>query len=1011
MNKHILLYGLCGLLFCGNLAAAAHLVYAHPFNPMQGLVNPVEAPYRQEMCLNGRWDFMPVYRAKASDFVFPKVFKVDTVPIKIPSPWNVNAFTDGKGGDFLAYPSYPKAWERVKMAWMRKKFFVPSAWAGRRLILHFEAVMGKALVYVNGQKAAGNFELFLPFETDVSALLKPGEENEICVGVAKASLFDRAGRYGRRTYVGGSMWGIDMAGIWQDVYLFAYPKVYIQDMFVQPDLKEGKLRISFEMKNTTSKEQHLNLDVSIRRWYDTAGRTLAEAPEQRGELAAAAALVFPQRRKLKLPPDSVLRVTIERSVHGELACWTPDTPRLYGAVATLSEGRKPIDRKYTRFGWREFRIAGTQLLLNGEPIVLKGDSWHFMGVPQMTRRYAWAWFTMLKDAHANAVRLHAEPFPRFYQDMADEMGICILDETGMWASDGGPKIDSEAYWEATDEHLRRLIRRDRNHPSVFGWSVCNENEPVAINVLKAPDSLVRRQIAEINHWAKLAAKLDPTRTWISGDGEEMRPTELPTLIGHYGGPEGMKRWAASGKPWGIGEQSMAYYGTPRQASAYNGDRSYESMKGRMEAIATESYGLIKMQRALHAAYCSVFNIVWYGLQPLPLGLKDPSKAPTPDDGIFFGFREGAVGMQPERLGPYTTTLNPGYDPNLPLYRPWPSFYAIRAAFADPMQPFSISVPEEAAAWKSKEPAERLPLLLVDGSDTASLTAATLKKVKALLSKGGTLCLIRVGPEAAAWAQSFLPYSLALGPRRATSFLVAKPDTASRLLHGMGNADFYFSEQLPQGGTAMHYGLCGDLLNHAQVLLRACNTDWQRWNNRPETSKTGSVFRSEQEAKGPGAVIVSLPVGAAEVILSTLDLSALGIEGQKLSARMLANLGGALPEKEALSLSAPRFVDGQASFNLLPRQRRLRFRVYSPRSLSNLLVEPDLPVLNLHIEAPAGSRLFLNGKAVALKNLPLEKGWNRFSIEWPATGKASRLSLRFDASDPNYLKQLRLSVEN
>ena len=108
----------------------------------------------------------------------------------------------------------------------------------------------------------------------------------------------------------------------------------------------------------------------------------------------------------------------------------------------------------------------------------------------MTRRYAWAWFNMLKNTNANAVRFHAQPYPSFYMDVADEMGICVLDETGIWSSDGGPKIDSEDYWESCVEHIRRLIKRDKNHPSVFGWSVCNETVPVAVNVFKAPEALV-----------------------------------------------------------------------------------------------------------------------------------------------------------------------------------------------------------------------------------------------------------------------------------------------------------------------------------------------------------------------------------------------------------------------------------------------------------------------------------------------------------------------------------------
>ena len=74
-----------------------------------------------------------------------------------------------------------------------------------------------------------------------------------------------------------------------------------------------------------------------------------------------------------------------------------------------------------------------------------------MGIPQMTRRYPWAWYTALRDANCNAVRLHAQPFPSFYLDVADEMGILVLDESAMWASDGGQKLGSEEFWKCSEE--------------------------------------------------------------------------------------------------------------------------------------------------------------------------------------------------------------------------------------------------------------------------------------------------------------------------------------------------------------------------------------------------------------------------------------------------------------------------------------------------------------------------------------------------------------------------------
>lgn len=1101
------------LLWAGFSSAcfSQKMTYSYPFNPMQGLVGEEEKPFRQELCLNGSWDFMPVYVEKASDFILPDVFKKASVPIKIPSPWNVNDFTDGKGGDFLAYPSYPEEWKKAKTGWMKKNIRIPADWKEKKIILHFEGVLGKCQVYANGRKVAENFELFLPFEADLTPYVKPGENNEILVGVAKASLFDEPGRYGRRTYVGGSMWGTEMAGIWQDVYLFAYNSVYIQDVFIQPDVRNNRLKIKLEIQNGSSQSKTVDVAAEVKKWYNSAGRTIHENPEQKGELARQTSLVFPENKKVSLPANTVTTIEIASTVSEALEYWTPETPHLYGAVICLKENKNVVDKKQERFGWRQFEISGNQLLLNGERILLKGDSWHFTGVPQMTRRYPWAWFSLLKDANANAVRLHAQPFPRFYLDVADEMGICVLDETGIWSSDGGPKIDSEVYWESCVEHLKRLIKRDKNHASVFGWSVCNETVPVAVNVFKAPEELVQRQLTEINRWVEVVAETDPTRPWISGDGEEMRPTNLPVLIGHYGGQEGIRKWSKEGKPWGIGEQSMAYYGTPKQASQYNGDRAYESMLGRMEAIAIESYGLLKMQRELDATYSSIFNIVWYGLQPLDLGMKDASRAPQPDDGIFFGFNEGAYGMQPERLGPYTTTLNPGYDPSIPLYRAWPLFYAVRNANATPALPYSVAVekpvlkeesvrPADAVVLLSSSPDSKLKenlenygmkilsgvgkftantLLIIDGNHPPVNVKAEIDPVKKAIAAGATLWIMGLNPQSVDFVNTLLPEPISLEERKATSFLKQGNPI---FLQGLGHADFYFSELIPQGGTALHYGMKGDFLAKADVLLRACNTDWQRWNNRPETSKTGNVFRSEQEAKGSDAVIVSGRTGAARIILSTLDFEPVALQTQPLLTKMLSNLGAtvsnenvkdmhALNDRAQLYRALTLEVSGRSNrtveqlltdeiipeeakinpqLNALTNNRQWRiiagdekgqitfsrpqqgsggnpvvylsFWIYSPRSLSNLLAEPDMPALDMFVNTPDGFAVYMNNKRIAeqtkagnsdfkLPAVPLDKGWNQVLIKLAAEGNNAqpKVSVRFESTDKNYMKQILSSV--
>ena len=85
----------------------------------------------------------------------------------------------------------------------------------KRQILHFEAVAGYARVFANGNLVCENFDLFLPFSADVTDYARPGQEIEVTVWVARASLFDEPGKYGKRPYIGGSFWGNHIAGIWR----------------------------------------------------------------------------------------------------------------------------------------------------------------------------------------------------------------------------------------------------------------------------------------------------------------------------------------------------------------------------------------------------------------------------------------------------------------------------------------------------------------------------------------------------------------------------------------------------------------------------------------------------------------------------------------------------------------------------------------------------------------------------------------------------------------------------
>jgi hypothetical protein len=917
----------------------AAVQFTQEFAPQEGLVKAPEQPYRQELCLNGQWQFQPVavpadFKPKSGNppvLAMPMDEKWEKTPIRIPSPWNVNSFTSGKGGDYRCYPSYPQSWEKVQMGWLRRGFRVPETWKGRRLILHFEAVAGDVQVLVNGRKMGEHFDIFLPFDVDVTDAVRWGADNELLVGVRKASLFDEQSPMGPRPYPYGSFWGIHIVGIWQDVSLLALPPVRVEDVFVKPLVDKDCLELDVTLRNDSAAAMEVSVGGKVQPWRSLAGKDVLEAPLPRWTL---------DERVLEVPAANVrvdagktATLTLRQKVENRLKFWTPDSPNLYGLVLETVQNGQCLDRRYERFGWRQLTFDGSRQLLNGEPLELKGDSAHFLGIPEMSRRYAWAWLKMIKDANGNALRPHAQVHPRFYLDVADEMGVMVLNESAIWASDGGLMLDSDKLWNRCEDHLKGYIRRDRNHPAVFGWSVANEVVPILKHVRHVPPEVLEAMYQRYGRWAELVRSMDPTRPWISADGDDDADGRLPTLVGHYGDVNTMRVMAGKGKPWGIGEQSMAYYGSPKQVSRFNGDRAYESMEGRMEGLAYEAYHLIANgQRKLGASYCSVFNLAWYALQPLEFGLSDTSRAGTLEDGVFFGpCVEGQFGVQPERLGPYGVTLNAGYDPNLPLYRPWPMFEAIQAAYAPkgpqpckwdtmpvlppkgerPLPKGTIPAATFLGTEKSPvrtqlhlagvrldepKPGVAPQMLILDGTqmpanatDAANMPSPKLM-IDQTLAQGGTVWVWNPTVNALDSLNKLLPERLELTQREAASLLVKQPDA---LVASVSQADLYFAEMNPN--LILKVGLSGPLVDKGRVLLEASNADWRCWISQGDDVRTVMIHKSEREAKPRGVALVVLPVGSGRLVVSSLVGIGDSKERLALGRRILANAGLELTE--------------------------------------------------------------------------------------------------------------------
>jgi len=391
-----------------------------------------------------------------------------------------------------------------------------------------------------------------------------------------------------------------------------------------------------------------------------------------------------------------------------------------------------------------------------------------------------------------------------------------------------------------------------------------------------------------------------------------------------------------------------------------------------------------------------------------------------EDGIWFGpYREGVPGVQPERLGPYTTTFNPGYDPRLPLYRPWALFEGVKAAFSDTYAALpnkwavrkhtGISEPVPAArdvVWISADPeskaerqfeelsvafrpldTRRNQLILLDGIRPAE-DPALVERLRAALGAGSTLLVWNISPAALPLVEKLGSHAVTLTPRNAASYIIRGRHS---LLNGQDLSTLYFNERTkePVSSFVMTSG------DAYATLLDPCNTDWSKWNYQEENIKTGQVLRSERESKPLGSVLLRSEAGRGELLLSAIDPFVLGNKGSALIHEMLHNLGarfngrpchipaaldrngtvvhallsgtyagGSMDEVMARDYLAGRYWGAMDSneegfwnfetMNLKGEQKDcavyLSFWLFSPRSLVNLLLEPNMPRLDLEFAA-------------------------------------------------------------
>ena len=573
-------------------------------------------------------------RQQSDDGHLPQSGFEDT-QICVPGYWNT--FPDAVGGDWGAYDhyAYPKHWQDATTAWYRRRFRTEVSGAGSnttRTRVVFEAVAGKATVWLNGRQLGENVDSFLPFAFDVTGILRPNEDNELLVRVEPPPTCG-----GLWLQPCGSWVGWYLRGVWQPVYLETTPLATVEDIFVQPSVRNAKLTVDVTIESISPvKDAQLRLVVLER------GKRVLDLGTRSVDLG--------EKRQTTLRFDTD---------DPPLALWSPDSPQLNEARAELLVHGKVLHTREVRFGFREFWIDGTGFRLNGKPIRLFGDSWHYMGPAQQNPAHARTWFEFARSTGVNVIRTHAMPYPPLYFDLADELGMMIIDESAIYGSAGTLAYEEEAFWQRSRDHIQRLVRRDRNHPSIIFWSACNET------VWKGGEG-IHPQLLSLG---KEARQLDSTRFVSYDENDCDLGGGSPVHAGHYGTPSHWDRSWKRNKPLTVHEFCSLYHGGPESVCQIGNDRVYTDYLARLQAAGEDAADMFLRLRSLGAASITPWNLIWYCLEPIPA--RDVN-------GIPASLTQGGALIQ--RIGARALTLNYGFSPGEPRWQPNPAYEPLATCY-------------------------------------------------------------------------------------------------------------------------------------------------------------------------------------------------------------------------------------------------------------------------------------------------------------------------------------------
>jgi len=356
--------------------------------------------------------------------------------VDLPHDWVVELPFDQNSDKNHGFKPVGRAFPENSIGWYRRAFDVPKTDEGRRLWLEFDGVFRDCRVWINGHLLGTNTSGYTSFWYDVTDYLNYGGSNVVSVRV-DATQFEG--------------WFYEGAGIYRHVWLVKTSPVHVAHWgtFVTSEAKEGQAAV-------TARTRVVNESGK-----DTVCTVLSTIQDENGKVVASGE-----------PSEITLRAGEERESAQQIVVhdpklWSLEEPHLYRLLTTVKQNNDEVDKYETSFGIRTISFDPDKgFFLNGKHVEIKGTSNHqdHAGLGSaLPNRVQYFRIEKLKEMGGNAYRSsHNDPTPELLE-ACDRLGMLVLDEHRLMGS--SPEILDE---------LRRLILRDRNHPSVFMWSLGNE---------------------------------------------------------------------------------------------------------------------------------------------------------------------------------------------------------------------------------------------------------------------------------------------------------------------------------------------------------------------------------------------------------------------------------------------------------------------------------------------------------------------------------------------------------